>query len=375
MSRSKYQRPEVYAWKGKSGEKFWKAEWRQYIAGRPKPKHRAATWLCSKYTKGQAQEACDRLVREETGGTPRPDGSMTVGEFWLKVYFPTAGHRLAPNSRRSYGSSYRVHIEPAIGKMELQHVNKSAVSGILDKMADAGRSKPTIEKVLVLIHELFEEAVENNYVTINPARKVTIPRCRASEETRPLDESEVRRIFESTTDRTRLIWRILLLTGCRIGELLALTRDDLQLEGLRIDESAFCGRGTHTKNRKVRIAPIPDSLRSEIEQWAPGQAILFPTGNGTLHQRSDDTMRAILTDTRAAAGIPGLTYRMCRATYATLYRGDLKDLQATLGHSKIETTMRFYKKAISERQQASAEDLDARFTGKVVPISRKRESA
>lgn len=28
MPRRKYQRPEVYAWKGKSAEKFWKAEWR-----------------------------------------------------------------------------------------------------------------------------------------------------------------------------------------------------------------------------------------------------------------------------------------------------------------------------------------------------------
>src|ERR1019366_1807904 len=59
MSRSKYQRPEVYLWAGKSGEKFWKAEWRVYIEGRPKPKHRAQTWPCSRYTKAQAQEGSD----------------------------------------------------------------------------------------------------------------------------------------------------------------------------------------------------------------------------------------------------------------------------------------------------------------------------
>ena len=80
MPRSRYQRPEVYRWIGKSGEKFWKAEWRQYIDGRPKPKHRAMTWPCSEYTKSKAQEECDRMVREETGGTA-PDGSMTVAEF------------------------------------------------------------------------------------------------------------------------------------------------------------------------------------------------------------------------------------------------------------------------------------------------------
>ena len=68
MSRQKYQRPEVYQWTGKGGEKFWKAEWRQYIIGRDDPKHRAATWPCSRFTKSKAQEECDRIVREETDG-------------------------------------------------------------------------------------------------------------------------------------------------------------------------------------------------------------------------------------------------------------------------------------------------------------------
>jgi integrase len=376
MSRQKYQRPEVKLWKGKAGGKFWKAQWFQYIEGRPKPKHRAATWPCADYTKAKAQEACDRLVREETG-TQRADGSMTVADFWQKVYFPTASHRLAPNSRLSYFSSYRVYVEPAIGKMELQYVPKAIISGILDKMADAGRALPTVTAVLNVINELFEEALENNYVTINPARKVTIPRCTESKETRPLDEAEVRRIFESTSAFAYMIWRILFLTGCRIGEVLALTRDDLLPEGfLRIDESALHGKPAHTKSRKIRIAPIPDSLQAEIEEWAAkGQSpILFPTPKGNLYRRSDPTLRAILSETRIAAGIPDLAYRMGRATYATLYRGDLKDLQAILGHSTIETTAKFYKKAISERQRASAADLDSRY-GNVVSINRKKDSA
>ena len=119
MSRQKYQRPEVYLWKGKSGEKFWKAEWRQYIEGRSKPKHRAATWPCKEFTKAAAQEACDKLVREETSGLPRADGSMTVTEFWDKVYWPTASRRLAPNSKIQYESLWRVHIKPVIGSLQM----------------------------------------------------------------------------------------------------------------------------------------------------------------------------------------------------------------------------------------------------------------
>ena len=54
MGRQKHQRPNVKLWKGKSGEKFWKAEWRQYLEGQSKPKHRAQTWPCSEFTKADA---------------------------------------------------------------------------------------------------------------------------------------------------------------------------------------------------------------------------------------------------------------------------------------------------------------------------------
>ena len=102
MGRQKYQRPTVKLWKGKSGEKFWKAEWRLYIEGQPKPKHRAQTWRYSEFTKADAQAACDKLVGEATSGPPKPDGSMTVEDFWTKVFYPIASRRLMRNSKQDY---------------------------------------------------------------------------------------------------------------------------------------------------------------------------------------------------------------------------------------------------------------------------------
>lgn len=100
MSRAKYQRPEVHLWVGKSGQKFWRGEWRVYIEGRPKPKHRVVTWICSEYTKAAAQEECDQLVRDETSGPARPDGSVTTAEFWERVFYPVRKQRVSHNTQR-----------------------------------------------------------------------------------------------------------------------------------------------------------------------------------------------------------------------------------------------------------------------------------
>jgi len=370
MSRSKYQRPEVYLWTGKSGEKFWKAEWRVYIEDRPNPKHRAATWPCSEYTKGAAQRKCDALVREETSGPPRPDGSMTVAEFWEKVFYPVRKRRVAPNTQASYASSWRTHVEPGIGKLELQNVTKIAIETVLDRIADAGKSRQTARNALVIMKELLNEAVENDFIPKNPARKVVLPNCAAPKETRSMVLPEVQRLFEKTSGRDYMMWRVLVLCGLRIGECIALGKTDLAPDGLFVDESAFQGQPAETKNRKTRIVPLPAMLRSELDDWArsiPGE-LLFPNRNGGMLNRKGEEVTPMLYRARKVAGIPDLTFRMCRTTFATLYRGDPRDLQAALGHSDLKLTMGVYRKPIFDRQQAAADELEARIAKKVVSI-------
>jgi integrase len=157
---------------------------------------------------------------------------------------------------------------------------------------------------------------------------------------------------------------------------LALKKPDLIPVGLCIDERSFNGRAVKTKNKKTRYAPISDSQRSEIEEWAVSidGDLLFPTPLRTMYRRYSTWIREMLEATRIAAGIPDLTFRACRTTLTTLCEGDLKEAQTILGHSTVELTMRIYKKPIAERRQASVEELDARLSGKVVSI-KKRETA
>ena len=372
MPRTKYQRPEVYRWTGQGGEKFWKAEWRQYIEGRPKPKHRAATWPCVGYTKARAQEECDRLVREETGGAPRPDGSVTAAHFWEKVYWPVEKRNGTTNTRAAYESCWRVHVEPAIGRMELQAVTKHDIDCVLGKIADAKLSRSMAERAYVIIRGIFEEALENDYIVKNPARKVRIPICKPEGETRALAEQEAVRLLSKTSGRTRLVWRVLLATGARIGEVLALGRDDLTAGVLRIDEGSTRGKAGATKNRKVRYCPVTETLCSEIEAWAAGHEFkpLFPSRTGGLLSRHGTQIASLLSESRTVAGIPDLTFRMCRTTFATLFDGDIKDVQAILGHSTLDLTVGVYRRLNQERQLASVLELEARLVGKVVPIKR-----
>jgi integrase len=59
---------------------------------------------------------------------------------------------------------------------------------------------------------------------------------------------------------------------------------------------------------------------------------------------------------------------MCRTTFATLFRSDPADIQGILGHATVDMTMAFYRRAISTRQVAAVEELEARLRGKLVTM-------
>ena len=88
-------------------------------------------------------------------------------------------------------------------------------------------------------------------------------------------------------------------------------------------------------------------------------------------RRNGGAITSMLRRARKAAGIPDLTFGMCRTTFATLYRGDPGNVQDMLGHSTVDLPMRVYRKPVVARQIASVEELDVRLSGRVVPFKKR----
>jgi integrase len=208
-----------------------------------------------------------------------------------------------------------------------------------------------VEAARVRIHAVLEEALDNDFIVKNPARKVETPPCKATPGVRSLTEDEVRVLWDKTSGRDYLLWRIMIMTGARIGETLALKRSDVLPIGLRIDESALNGRPSTTKNKKTRVAPLPVSLRVELEEWLSEHEgdLIFTTQTGKMHRRTDKSIAEIQATAREAASIPDLTFRMCRTTFATLFEGDIRDAQEILGHHSAECTLKHYRKPVTAR--------------------------
>jgi integrase len=262
---------------------------------------------------------------------------------------------------------YRTHILPAFGLIALKDISKAAIQIHLGKLADAQLGFDTVDGVRIRLHSILAEAFDNDFIPKNPCRKVETPTCKTKGEMRSLTEDEVKLLWDGTTGRDYLFWRLLILTGARIGEIFPLERADLRPDCLMIDEAMVRGKVKGPKRNKIREAALPDSLRAELEEWLTSHdhRLLFPSPRGCVFQRSREEIDAILERGRAV-GIPDLTFRMCRTTFASLFEGDEADRSSIMGHTSTEFTLARYRKPIQERRQRSVEELDRRL--KVVPI-------
>jgi integrase len=372
--RQKYQRPAVFA--TGTREKLWKVRYREYFIGRDGKesfRNKSATWSRGTHTKTQAQAKADKLIQELQAGPPKADGRMTLAGFWDSIYLPIRSRKWHGNTPVAVNNIWTNHIEPKFGNIALEDFSKAMIELHLIRMVDAGLGKSMVQGTLIRLRSILEDALDNDFITKNPCRKVETPACKEPVEPRSLTEDEVGLLWEGTEGMDYLFWRLMILTGVRIGEVPPLERTDIVPAGLRIDEAIVRGRVKLPKREKIRTAALPESLRAELEEWLSKHShrLIFPSERGKVYSSSSKDIEEILHRGRAV-GIPDLTFMMCRTTFASLFEGDEADRTSIMGHSSTAFTLAKYRKPIQDRRQKSIEELDERL--KVVRIDKKLQA-
>lgn len=140
--------------------------------------------------------------------------------------------------------------------------------------------------------------------------------------------------------RDRLLMRLMLDAGLRVGEAVAVKPEHLDMISCKLTVR----EGKGSKDRTVWVS---EDLRDKISEWMeekrPESEWLFPTSKGT--QVATSQLRRSVKRYAEKAGIQELdrvSPHTLRHTFATrLYRdtGKIRLVQKALGHSDLSTTM------------------------------------
>jgi integrase/recombinase XerD len=184
------------------------------------------------------------------------------------------------------------------------------------------------------------------------------------EEPEIYEQEELDKLFESCDAEERLWYEFFLMTGMREQEVMYTYWSDVKLTHATVCVSHKPDRGWTPKAYKEREIPIPAKLVKNLKAWkAKGDkacSLVFPTAGCNPKLDFLDCLKVVAERAKLAEG--DFWLHKFRATFATrcLWAGvDLRTVQQWLGHSDIESTMRYLKPSRSQHVRDKVNEIFA----------------
>lgn len=180
-----------------------------------------------------------------------------------------------------------------------------------------------------------------------PDRPLRLRRLKAEKKAKPIptpEELELVRRQLPLDERGRMV-RLGMMTGARVGELAALTLDDLDFERRRIRLSGKTG---------PRWFPLDDEACRELSSWPWTEG---ETAWGRTFHSIRNAATAVLRDACEAAGVGPYTFHALRRAFIADARQagiDLETLASIMGHS-VQVMLKYYRQPTDGDKVAAVE--------------------
>jgi len=151
------------------------------------------------------------------------------------------------------------HLNPAFGESQLRLITKDAAQSFLNAKMKGGSSWKTIKHIRTVFGSIIEAAVRDELLISNPVRRTRLPRRGPTEEPLPIAPATLHNLIQSLAEPSRSIAALLVMTGLRIGELLALRWQDVDLQKgfLSVRQTVYEGHFDEPKSkRSKRCIPL-----------------------------------------------------------------------------------------------------------------------
>lgn len=302
-----------------------------------------------------------KLEQQQNGVIPREEKNVTLNRLWA-LY-----DSYARNNKKSYNNDkYTVKIILAYfgGGCIVQKITPAHIEEFKEYLRTKRNVKnATINRYLETLGKIFSIGVDNEIISNNPMRKVSKLR-EDNHKIRFLSVEEEKRLFteiereyeviDKYTRKKKIIQPYLYLkpiiitalqTGMRRGEIFNLKWSNIDFEYRFIEL-------LDTKSGKARKIPLSDTLENLLNNIEKTSEYVFV--NPQTNQPYVD-LKHSFTSLMKSAKIENFRFHDLRHTVATrlVEKGiDLLVVKEILGHSNIETTMRYAHPVPKRKREA-----------------------
>jgi len=321
-----------------------------------------------------ARKEAEKKLGQVNAGKAIPYSTLSLREFVDQFFTPLALPVLKPSTRKRYQSTLNLHLLPAFGNRRLCDIGAVEVQRFILEKFGKGLGWETCNHLRNLLSKIFVCAKKWGHLAgENPASSVELPEKQSMREKRVLMPDEVIRLLAVLREPVYTMVLIAVLTGLRIGEIIGLRWEDVDLDRneLRVQQSVYRGSvGSPKTKGSRRTLPLPEAAVEALKRLAQRlpngnpERPVFASRKGTALSDTNLLLRH-LKPAGKKIGVPWISWHTFRRTHATLLQlagGSAKDAQAQLGHAQITTTLGIYTIPIPAHQRAAVEKLSQLVT-------------
>ena len=321
-------------------------------------------------TKGECIEKLKALKKAD----------MPFGE-WLDYWYETyCKPNARPATQRTYEGYIRLYLHPRLGSIPLNKVTTSDIQQMCtwmmtkarvdQKNGDSGLSDSQVINCYSLCDRVLEKAMAEKLIVRNPAKGCKLPPNRPNE-MKVLSREDMQKVLiQAKEENYYELFLLEFATGLRLGELMALQWDDVNLVTgeLRINKQVnLVGSKLVISEPKtkaaVRTLILPPSVRKVLAEYKTrvNSRWLFPSPKKDDLPIIPSAVSRRLHTLLEHAGCEQVRFHDLRHTFATnaLAHGmDIKTLSTILGHVSSATTLNTYSHVTDEMRQRAAVKID-----------------
>jgi integrase len=327
-------------------------------------------------------EKANKLKQDFHQGVLAEPDSRTLKEYgdaWLE--------RKSRGKAASTQSNYKRELDLAtktLGSMRVQAVKPVHIRGLLDRLTKEGYAPRTVKKTLERLRAVFKDAVRLEVIHRNPAEAVDVDLPPSEPIGKTLEPEDVTKLLGvSEGHHAGLLFRLILATGLRKSEALALTWGDVDFQTAQLRISKGWVRVSNqlllttpkTRNSK-RSVPIPPNLLARLEarrektitalaamKWKGKIEEVYVFGMvGEATPFVPDMPNKWLVTLSKLAGIT-THYRVhdLRHTYGSLQlrmKVPLEVVSERMGHANPTITLNIYRHLLEDERRGYIHDIE-----------------
>jgi integrase len=312
------------------------------------------------------------LDRVNAAGKLPPKSGVTL-EAFVKEWRTSVAVNLKGSTTRAAESHLRAHIIPKLGSLPLTEINTKTVQSFVAYLATGGRSKKTVENVLLTLSSILRTAKAWDYACGGfSLTDITMPREGVKKEQRCFTDAEVGKILSVAPEPFGTILAVTAVLGLRIGEVLALRISDVDFTGkiVRVRQSLDAAtRLPQAVKSQASSADVPMPTQLEVRLLShlkkhDGKSELLFVNRRARPFSANKLREKQLHPLLVKLGIPRGGFHSMRHGAASALLADGATpavVQRQLRHSDPRITLGIYGHVVGNQQRDAVENRSARI--------------